>query len=111
MPADQPLNLNTAPALLWLALDDAITPAMAQRLQRGENAMYPDLAAVRQALQREGAPSVGLGGCGVGSHYFLAEAGIVVDGIDFHYASVLQRLPTEVRVIARMRSGDGRGRE
>ena len=41
----------------------------------------------------------------------LAEAGILVDGIDFRYASVLQRLPTEVRVIARMRGGDGRGRE
>ena len=111
VPADQPLNLNTAPALLWQVLDDAITPAMAQRLQRDESAMYPDLAAVRQALQREGAPSVNLAGCGVGSRYFLADAGILVDGIDFRYASVLQRLPTEVRVIARMRGGDGRGRE
>jgi hypothetical protein len=54
---------------------------------------------------------VNLAGCGVGSRYFLADAGILVDGIDFRYASVLQRLPTEVRVIARLRGGDGGGRE
>ncbi|MFC7301136.1 type II secretion system minor pseudopilin GspK [Cognatiluteimonas weifangensis] len=105
LPTDQRLNLNTAPAVLWLTLDDAITPAMAQRLARGDGAMYPDLAAVRRALQREGAPVPDLSACAVGSRYFQAEATIVADGIAFGYRSQLQRLPDRVRVIARTRGG------
>jgi general secretion pathway protein K len=105
VPVDQRLNLNTAPTLLWSTLDDAITPAIAQRLARGDAAMYPDLAAVQVALQREGVQGVDLAACDVGSHYFLAQAQIVADGIAFRYTSVLQRLPNAVRVIARARGG------
>jgi hypothetical protein len=67
--------------------------------------MYPDLAAVQVALQREGMQGVDLAPCDVGSHYFLAQAQIVADGIAFRYTSVLQRLPDAVRVIARTRGG------
>ena len=105
VPAEQRLNLNTAPPLLWLILDDAITPAMAQQLARGDGVMYPDLAAVRTALQRQGAETVDLVCCDVGSHYFIAEARIVADGIAFDYRSMLQRRPGVVRVIARARGG------
>ncbi len=103
VPADQPLNLNTAPAMLWLTLDDAITLPIAQQLSRGDGAAYPDLAAVRTALSRQGFPNVDLTGYGVDSRYFLAEADISVDGIDFSYSSVLHRLPDQVRVVARTR--------
>lgn len=100
---DQPINLNTAPALLWLTLDDAISLPMAQQLARGTDAAYPDLLAVRTALKRQGLPPIGLTGYGVGSSYFRIEADIALDGIDFSYTSVLRRLPREVRVIARTR--------
>lgn len=110
VPRDQGINLNTAPPALWQALDDAITPAMAARLFRGEAAPYPDLAAVRQALQREGVDTVDLRGCGVGSHYFVVESEITVDAIAFRYTSQLQRLPGTVRVIARARGRMDRGR-
>lgn len=103
VPVDQELNLNTAPAMLWLTLDDAITLPVAQQLARGDAAGYPDLAAVRSALTKQGFPAVDLTGYSVGSRYFLAEADISVDGIDFSYSSVLHRLPSEVRVIARTR--------
>jgi hypothetical protein len=83
----------------------AITPAVAQRLARGDATMYPDLAAVQVALQRAGVSGVDLAACDVGSHYFLAQALIVADGISFRYTSVLQRLPDAVRVIARARGG------
>lgn len=107
IPADQPLNLNTAPAMLWLTLDDAITLPIAQQLSRGDGAAYPDLAAVRTALARQGFPNVDLTGYGVASRYFLAEADISVDGIDFSYSSVLHRLPDQVRIIARTRGHRG----
>lgn len=103
----QPINLNTAPALLWLTLDDAISLPIAQQLARGSEAAYPDLLAVRTALKRQGLPPIELTGYAVGSSEFRIEADIALDGIDFSYTSVLRRLPREVRVIARTR-GHGR---
>lgn len=109
VPKDQGINLNTAPAELWQMLDDAITPSMAARLVRGEAAPYPDLAAVRQALEREGAGDTDLRGCGVGSRYYIVETSITTDAISFAYSSQLQRLPGSVRVIARARGRVDRG--
>lgn len=109
VPPNQDINLNTAPAELWQALDEAITPSMAARLVRGEAAPYPDLAAVRRALEREGVANIELRGCGVGSRYFIVETVITTDAIPFAYTSQLQRLPGTVRVIARARGHLDRG--
>lgn len=107
LPADHRINLNTAPVELWLTVDDAVTPAMARRLVRADAGAFPDMAAVQAALQREGLAGVDLGAYAVESHYFLALADILADGLPLHYLSLLQRLPGEVRVIARAQGGVG----
>lgn len=103
LPTDQPVNLNTALPIVWQMLDDAITPAVAGRLARTSNSSYPDLAAVRIALVREGVPAADLSGCDVISHYFIAQSDITSDGIVFSYTSILRRTPQTVYVIARKR--------
>lgn len=107
LPGDHRINLNTAPAELWLTVDAAITPAMARRLLRADARAFADMAAVQAALQREGLASVDLVGYAVESHYFQAVADIRADGLPLHYVSLLQRLPGEVRVIARAQGGLG----
>lgn len=104
-PVDQTLNLNTAPPVLWQALNDAINPEIAQRLARTGMNPYPDITAVQAALLREGLTGVDLSGCGVSSHYFIAEADIVIDDTAFRRTMVLQRMHDAVRVIARKRGG------
>jgi general secretion pathway protein K len=106
LPEDHRLNLNTAVPELWLTLDDGMTLAQARRLARSRGQAYPDLAAVQAALQREGLAVADLTPYAVGSRYFLAQARIDADGIEFAYQSLLQRLPQEVRVIARARGGE-----
>lgn len=103
LPNDAAINLNTAPAPLWRTLDDAVTEDIARRLARSDGGSYATLDAVQAALAREGLPPLDLSGYALGSAYFVAEAEILADGIDFAYSSVLHRQPDRVRVLARVR--------
>lgn len=103
LPASTPINLNTASDMLWMSLADDISAGAAQRMARDGRARYLSLDAVRQELERLGLPPLPLDGLGVHSDFFVLEAEIVADGVPFLYASVLQRRPDAIRVVARSR--------
>lgn len=104
LPADTPLNLNTASVELWRSLAEGIGESHAQRLARDGRAQYRDLDAVQREFEQLGLPPLPPGDAlGVGSSYFVLEAQILTDGVPFAYWSLLQRRPDGVRVLARSR--------
>jgi general secretion pathway protein K len=104
LPADAPLNLNTASVELWMSLADDIGQTQAQRLARDGRARYRDLEAVQREFEALGlAPLPPDASLGVGSSWFVLEAQIRSDGIPFAYWSLLQREPDGIRVTARSR--------
>lgn len=104
-PAPAPLNLNTAPPLVWLTLHPAIDEAVARRLARGIDSAYPSMEAVQQALVRAGVPSVVLADVALQTRYYMAEGWIESDGVRHVHSSLLERDRGlgEVRVLARAR--------
>lgn len=105
LPQPAPLNLNTASEALWMSLSDAIRGNDARILARDGRANYASVQAVQDELQRLGIARIEEAGLGVTSEWFVAEADIEADGIPFRYASLLQRRPDGVRVVARVRGG------
>lgn len=104
LPPGTPMNLNTATVELWMSLDDAIGQNHAQRLARDGRARYSDLERIQAEFEQIGLPPLPLDpSLGVGSSYFVLEAEIVADGVPFLYASLLQRRPEGIRVLARNR--------
>lgn len=105
LPAPAPLNLNTAPPLLWLVLDPRIDEPMARRLARTADSVYPSLDAVQQALAREGLSGVDLGGAALVTRFYMAEGWIESEGVRYVHSSLLERDRglAEVRVLARAR--------
>lgn len=104
LPPGTPMNLNTATVELWMSLDEAIGLRQAQRLARDGRARYTDLERVQAEFEQIGLPPLPLDpSLGVGSSYFVLEAEIVADGVPFLHASLLQRRPEGVRVLARHR--------
>ncbi|MFA5683464.1 MAG: type II secretion system minor pseudopilin GspK [Lysobacteraceae bacterium] len=102
-PQVTPLNLNFASPAIWMSLDGRISEAAAQRLWREGRARYRDVEEVRSALREEGVEAVELSAYGTASRYVLMEAEIEVDGVPYVYASLLERAPGGVRVLARTR--------
>lgn len=105
LPAGTPMNLNTASVELWMSLSDEIGVRHAQRLARDGRARYLDKEGdLHQEFLDLGltplAPDPGLS---LNSSYFVVEAEIVSDGVPFLYASLLQRRPEGIRVLARNR--------
>lgn len=98
-----PMNLNTAAPELWLTLGEDLSEPVARRLARGPGSAYGSREALDLALAREGLPASDPLRTGLGTRYFLAEAEIESDGIDFLYTSLLERKGERVRVLARMR--------
>lgn len=105
LPASAPINLNTAPPLLWLALDPRIDEAMARRLARSIDSAYPSLEAVAQALEREGLAGVDLGQAGLQTRFYMAEGWIESEGVRYVHSSLVERDRglARVRVLARAR--------
>lgn len=105
LPAPAPLNLNTAPPLVWLTLAPGIDEAMGRRLSRGVDSAYPSIEAVHQALGREGLSGVDLGNAGLQTRYYMAEGWIESDGVRYEHSSLLShdRGLGEVQVLARAR--------
>jgi general secretion pathway protein K len=105
LPQPAPLNLNTAPPLLWLSLDARIDLPLARRLARGPDTAYPSMEALRQALEREGLAGVDLSAAGLSTRYYMAEGQIEADGIRFVHSALIERDrgTGEVRVLARAR--------
>lgn len=103
LPESARLNLNTAPALLWLSLAEGMDIGQARRLAREPGTAYRSLDAVRESLAREGIGNVDLSPYSLATDYFRVEARIDADGIVFDYSSVLAREPGRVRVLARVR--------
>lgn len=101
LPEDARINLNTAPAWLWLSVAEGIDIAQARRLAREPGTAYRSLDAVHESLAREGFGNVELTAFSLSSAYFRVEARIDADGIAFDYRSVLVREPGRVRVLAR----------
>lgn len=105
LPAPVPLNLNTAPPLLWLTLSPDIDEATARRLARGPDSAYPSMEAVQQALAREGLAVPGPGEAGLETRYYMAEGWIESEGVRYVHSSLLERDRglREVRVLGRSR--------
>lgn len=103
LPEDARINLNTAPAPLWLAVAEGIDIGQARRLAREPGTAYRSLDAVHESLAREGFNHVDLTPFALSSNTFRIEARIDADGIAFDYSSVLAREPGRVRVLARVR--------
>jgi general secretion pathway protein K len=104
LPADTPMNLNTASIEGWMSLSDEIGPTQAQQLARDGRARYTDPESLSRELERLGLAPLPLGNdLGFTSRYFVLEADIVSDDIPFVYSSLLQRADDGVHVLARSR--------
>ncbi|MCI1710525.1 MAG: type II secretion system minor pseudopilin GspK [Chiayiivirga sp.] len=107
LPANTPMNLNTATVQGWMSLMEEIGPSQARQLARDGRARYTEAGMLNTEMQRLGLPPLVLGNeLGFSSRYFLLEAEIVSDGIPYLYTSLLQRSPDGARVLSRRR---GRG--
>ncbi|HET8899779.1 MAG TPA: type II secretion system minor pseudopilin GspK [Rhodanobacteraceae bacterium] len=104
LPTPTVLNLNTAPVPVLMSLADGITAAVAARVYRDGHADWQDLDQVAAELARAGVvlDPAARRGLGFRSDYFLARAGIRLDGIEFSYQSLLQRR-AGIRVLERTR--------
>lgn len=104
LPADTPMNLNTATPALWMSLSDAVGQRHAERLARDGRARYSSVDAVQTEFTALGLqPLPADPTLGVVSSFFVVEAQITTDGIPFLYSSLLQRRPEGIRVLARVR--------
>ncbi|MEZ5454976.1 MAG: type II secretion system minor pseudopilin GspK [Lysobacteraceae bacterium] len=103
LPADTGVNLNMAPPELWMTLADGISFQQARQLARDGKANYTNLDAVMAELARLQIGPVAQHGLDVGSHYFVAESAILLDGIPFRFSSLLAREQGGVRVLGRVR--------
>lgn len=106
LPANTPMNLNTASAELWMSLSDEIGVRHAQRLARDGRAHYVSIEAVKEEFGKLGLTPLPLATdalLGVNSSYFVVEAEIIADDVPFLYSSLLQRRPEGIRVLARTR--------
>lgn len=101
LPEDARINLNTAPAWLWLSVAEGIDIAQARRLAREPGTAYRSLDAVHESLAREGFGNVDLTAFSLSSVHFRVEARIDANGTTFDYRSVLAREPGRVRVLVR----------
>jgi general secretion pathway protein K len=103
LPPETGMNLNMAAPELWMTLADGISFQQARQLARDGQANYSNLDAVMQELERLRIGPVAPQGLDVGSHYFVAESAILLDGIPFRYSSLLAREQGGVQVLARVR--------
>jgi len=103
LPEPTPVNLNTAPPEVWLTVFPGLDLARARRLARQPGSAYRSTEALTAALAREDQPAPDPRRAGLSSRYFLAEARIEADGIDFLYSSLLERDGERVRVLGRAR--------
>jgi general secretion pathway protein K len=103
LPEPTPVNLNTAPPEVWLTVFPGLDLARARRLARQPGSAYRSTEALTAALAREDQPAPDPRRAGLSSRYFLAEARIEADGIDFLYTSLLERDGERVRVLGRAR--------
>ncbi|HRD72445.1 MAG TPA: type II secretion system minor pseudopilin GspK [Aquimonas sp.] len=103
LPPETGMNLNMAAPELWMTLADGMSFQQARQLARDGQANYSNLDAVMQELERLRIGPVASQGLDVGSHYFVAESAILLDGIPFRYSSLLAREQGGVRVLARVR--------
>jgi len=101
LPLDHEINLNTASAALWMALDSQITAEMARQLSLDGHARYASISAVRAALDRLGLKNVNLKGCGVASRYLRAMIRVEADGTVYRFGALIDRDPTGTRVLER----------
>jgi general secretion pathway protein K len=103
LPSRTALNVNTATVPVLMALDDAITRPVAERLAREGAAEYANLGAFAEALQRAGVAAIDYGGLDVRSDYFEAGARIELDGIVFARSALILRGREGIRAVARAR--------
>ena len=103
LPEPSPVNLNTAPPEVWLTVLPTLDLATARRLARRPGNAFGSLEALHAALARENQPAPDPRRASLGSRYFLAEARIEADGIDFAYTSLIERTGEQIRVHARAR--------
>lgn len=104
LPTPTTLNVDTASVPVLMTLAPGITAEVAARIAQGGHAQWRSIDDVAAELQRAGVV-LGPGdrvGLGVASEYFLANAVIRLDDIDFTYQSLLQRR-AGVRVLGRRR--------
>lgn len=102
-PVASPINLNTATPFVLMALVENLDESAARKLNDEGNASMRDLNAFNARLEALGLALDGGDKLGVGSTQFLAEAVILLDGIEFHYYSRIERETQRHRVSARSR--------
>ena len=105
-PAGSAINVNTASVPVLTALADGMSESAARRIYNEGHANFATLAAFAAEIQQLGLSlDGGDSGLGVESTRFLAETLLELDGIPFHYFSLIERDPAsgQLRVLARSR--------
>lgn len=87
----QPLNLNTATVPVLRSLHPAIGPALAQRLHQDGLARFGSVEAFAQRLAEDSPEPLAAAGLGVASHWFVAEADILLAEVPVRLYSLIER--------------------
>lgn len=109
LPTTTPINANTATLPLLQALSPRLDAAAARRLHQDGARRWSGVEAFRTDLEQAGVLDPVEQAAierlvAFSSPYFLAQAEVVLDGIPFAYASVIQRRDTRrIAVVARSR--------
>lgn len=91
LPPGSRLNLNTATTPVLMSLDSRITATLAERIRQDGQARWNDVDIALRELEQQGIRIESRAGLGVASDYFLARAEILLDGVPFSFASLLER--------------------
>jgi general secretion pathway protein K len=113
LPPGTNLNLNTATTAVLMSLDARITPTLADRIRQDGQARWSDVARALDELGQQGIEIADRRGLGVASTYFLARGDVILDGVPFPFASLIERrvgtAEGGVHVLLRSRGADDAG--
>lgn len=105
LPPGTRINVNTADVAVLASLDEAISPALAQKLWNGGQANFGSREEFARAVP--GAPALANSPLiDVASDYFLVRGEIALDGIAFVSRSLIERGRDGIRVLERSSGSD-----
>lgn len=102
-PAPTAINLNFASVPLWMSLDDDITESIARGMWRDGRAEFRSADEAADELGRLLGRPLPLFRVGVESRWFVLQSELLVDGLPFVYAGVIERDRHQTRTVARLR--------
>lgn len=113
LPPGTHINLNTATTAVLMSLDARVTPTLADRIRQDGQARWNGVDAALNEWSQQGIDIAERRGLGVSSSYFLARGDVVLDGVPFPFASLIERragtVDGGVHVLLRSRGADEAG--